>query len=185
MSEMKKKRSDSFVFHLFLWKEMILSNGLINGVINALLYFLLNKETVSLTKYYFETMIANAVLAVILININPFLIRYKLKKHPEVKNPYTKENHLLYSLYPDNLIVNRLINTILVFIITTVITMGLISCFCLTEITVPVGLVFRGIDCFVFSAVAYYFSFLCINDHFKKDIKKTTADNTDIDIDNK
>jgi hypothetical protein len=50
------------------------------------------------------------MLAVILINLYTLSIKNTLNKHPEIKVPYVKENHLLASVYPNNLIINCFIN---------------------------------------------------------------------------
>lgn len=148
------------VFNNFMWKEMLLSNGLTNGVINGVIYLLLIKEASTSSGYLLGTFITNIVLGVILMNLYPVLIKSKLKKNPGIVVPYIKESHLLANLYPKNTAMIKVINIIACIVISTIFTMGIISCLNLLEIGTIIGAVFRGIDCAVFSVFAYYFSVL-------------------------
>ena len=157
---MISKKTESSAYRSFLYKEMLVGNGLTNGIINGLICFLISRVTVTSNSYLIGTLITNAILGVIVINLYPIIIKSKLKKNPDVIIPYTKENHVLKAIYPDNTAVVRTINFVICFIFSTVCTMGIIGCCCLTGITAVEGAIFRAVDCGIYSALAYYFSVL-------------------------
>jgi|LSQX01.2.fsa_nt_gb hypothetical protein len=137
---------------------MLIGNGLTNGVINGIIYFFITSEVASQKGYIIGTLITNLILGIIVINLYPTLIRAKLKKNPDIKIPYTKENHIVAALYPSNKWSIRTINIVACLVITTIFTMGLIGCTCITEISVIVGSIMRGLNCAFFSIIAYYLS---------------------------
>lgn len=155
----KTKKTGSQLFHSFMWKQMLLSSGLTNAVINGLIYWAITRKTCSNLDYLFSTMLTNAILGILVIILYPIMIKRSLKKNPDLKIPYKREDHLIASLYPKNEIAVRIINLLVGFIITTIITMGLVGCCNLAEVNVAWGAVLRGVDCGVFAIIAYY---LCV-----------------------
>ena len=166
--ENTKKKSDFELFRSFFWKEALLNNGLVNGVINGVIYYFITSGTTTQKDYLFGTLLSNIILGAILINLYPVMIRSKLKKNPNLKIPYTRENHIVATLYPQNTALVRIINIIVCIIISTIFTMGLIGCFCISSVSVIMGSILRGIDCAVFSVFAYYFSVVFYKTALKK-----------------
>lgn len=144
-------------FKSFVWKEMLVSNGLTNGVINGVIFFFITSGAASRNGYLVSTLITNVILGLILINLYPVLIRSKLRKNPDIRIPYTKESHIVAALYPNGKWVIRTVNIIVCVLITTIFTMGLVGCLCLSEVSVMTGAILRGLDCALFSVIAYYF----------------------------
>jgi hypothetical protein len=152
------QKKSSAVFHSFLWKEMFLSNGLTNGIINAVICYFLSAESSNLHNYMIGTLISNVILSIILIYLYPVLIRQKLRKEPQLIIPYTKDNHLLLAAFPDNGLLTKIILILICILLPTLLTMGLIVCMNVSEISQIQGALFRGIDCAAASVLAYYLS---------------------------
>ena len=104
----------------------------------------------------YGTLLANAILGIIVIVLYPILIKMNLKKHPSLHIPYKREEHLLASIFPKNTALIMIINFLLCFIVSTLLTMGILGCCFLNEINVAVGAITRGFDCVLFSIMAYY-----------------------------
>jgi hypothetical protein len=158
----KKEKTSSQIFHTFLRKQMLLSNGLSNGIINGLLYWAITRDVSSNLNYLYGTLLTNAILGIIVVILYPILIQYYLKKKPAFKIPYRREDHLLASIYPKNRILIAIINLIVGFVLTTIITMGIVGCCNLSSINVAWGAVIRGLDCAIFSIIAYYLSIVFV-----------------------
>lgn len=160
---METNSDNSFkIFRSFMFKEMLISNALINGICNIVFYILLVHKAATPYEYFISTMIANVVLGVIIINLYPIAIKSKLKKNPNITIPYEQKKHIIASLYPQNTVIIRTINTIIGFIISTVFTMGIIACLNLSKLGVITGAVMRGVDSAIFSVIAYYLSMVFI-----------------------
>ena len=145
-------------FHAFYWKEMVVGSGIVNGVLNALIYFFTTKETMGVAAFSLNILFTMVILSAILIPLYPALARMKLKKATDFEIPYRQEEHLLFAYYPKGKWGSMLLSLLLCVLIATPLCTGLVSGFGLLEVTRMQGTIIKGIGTGLCSAVAYYLS---------------------------
>lgn len=154
--------ADYKAFHKFLLSEALISYGIFNGLINALIFYLTEPKDLLIST---RSMAVNLTITMVLLSIilsfcvYP-LTKMKWKKGAVPKITYVKQQHFILSKYPSNRVAQILITAVLTTILCSLLVNGWESYFNINCFTVAQGTVFKGITCTVCGAMTGYFSVL-------------------------
>lgn len=149
-------------FQSFMLKEMIISSGVINGILNGLIYYFTTKEEVALFAFGINVMLTMVILTVIILPIYPALAKMKLKNTPDLRIPYTQEKHMIAAKLPTNKFARGFIIVLICTLVCTPFSVGIAGCFGMTALTRIQGAIIKGIACGLCSVIAYYFAVIFV-----------------------
>lgn len=92
---MKENKKHSY--HGFMLEEMLIGSGIINGIINAIIFYLINmsKTTITLQGFVGDLAFTMVILSLLLGLLEPVLVKPKIKSGKAPLTPFKRGPYAL------------------------------------------------------------------------------------------
>lgn len=144
-------------FNKYLLEKCVIGNGIINGIINAIIFYMLEKGHPDKI-FHAQDIVTDLAATSLILGILLALIVFPLTQKDVTSGKLTMQEgtNKIASLLPNKKFLTVLSIGLVTMVLTTIITFAVVNLFSLSPLTVKTMGIFKGVMCTIAGIIAGY-----------------------------